>query len=249
MFRNYTYLRNEPILLSSLKCIKPHNRLSENVFLKSLLSSNLPQLISFPMSEQAEQRTESVTRLFEETRQISESITNHLPTLVVIMGGFMDRSHGNAYKLCDVLRKNITEKNSFHLFYREHDEGKDVRLLMEYYAKYACNIILIGHSWGASSLIMHVVKKMIVPIDLLITIDPIGIFRPKTIFRHVSFWLNVYVDYNKANYARYNNVARIGSPWQNCQMANKNISSEILKHHKLIDIFMLYCMENFKQML
>lgn len=233
MFANYKYDRNEPVLLYTLGFQKLQSRHVEKEFLHVLINSEFLQINSLPQNS-----------------IVSSMLTNEvLPTLVIVMGGFMDTALGFAYDICAVLRKMAKETNPFHLFYREHDEASDVRFLVNHYAKCGSRIILIGHSWGGSSLIMHVARKLTAPIDLIITIDPIGIFRPQNVFKHVHYWLNIYVNYKKASYNVYNNAGRVGRAWENCPLANRNISSIILEHQNAVDMFMLYCIEDFWRVL
>lgn len=173
-----------------------------------------------------------------------------LPSVCIVMGGFMDCYVGFGYHITSFVRKYVGNHEACHMYYREHYEDADVRFLVEHYAKWGKKVIVIGHSWGGSSLIMHVAKKISTPLDLAITIDPVGIFRPKERITSVGTWVNAYVDYKHANYSLKNNVARVGSPWCHCKYADYNYSSNILHHHKAGDIFekyvAVYCEELLK---
>ncbi len=230
MFANYTYQRNEPVLLHHLGLEKPENRRAEKQFLDALFTSSVMESSSGIAT------------------QSSFALPN-CPTLIVVMGGFMDGNHGFAYSICAVLRDLIKDRVPYHLFYREHDEANDVRHLVNFYARHGCKVIIIGHSWGGSSSIMRVAAKVTVPIQLMISLDPVGFFRPRGKLSHVRRWVNVYVDYQKANYARHNNVARLGLPWEHCVMADVNVLYRFLKHHKALDMFSDYCVDDFNRAL
>jgi len=152
-----------------------------------------------------------------------------LGDVLVIMGGFMDGFLGRAYCLREELPLSMRD---FDVFYREHDEDASVRRIVQRYGKASRRIVLVGHSWGASSLVRDVLvhpECCDIPIEALVTLDPVGVRGPRFL-PAVKHWLNVYIPYDEAQWSRENNVARIGLPWEHVRQASCNYRAAVLRH-------------------
>ena len=152
-----------------------------------------------------------------------------LGDLCIIMGGFTDGIFGRAYCLREELPSVMS---GFDVFYREYDEAPVVRELLIRYARAGRRMVLIGHSWGGSSLVMDVLAHdecREIPVDILITLDPVGVRGP-CFLPHVRRWLNVYIPYDQATWSRENNVARLGRPWEHVAQADINAVPSQLRH-------------------
>lgn len=201
--------------------------------------------------------TDGFTQKPRNREQEKTLITNFLSTpdpkahLVIVMGGFMDNSCAYCYSihqaLVDFYKNN--ECHDFHFFYREHNESEDIVKLVKFYGQYNKKIILIGHSWGACSLVKNVAESAKYSIDLLVTIDPVGARKPAKQLPLVKKWVNIFVDYKKANWNRHNIVARAGHPWHECEGANSNILSETPYHHRALAMFEEYAFDDCKQIM
>ena len=109
---------------------------------------------------------------------------------------------------------------------------KHVPSLMQKWAKANQKIVLVGHSWGGDSVIRLAENKenSNIPIKLLVTLDPVSLrkngnqSKPKTVER----WVNVYVDYNLADWSFPNIIARAGGKWGVCYKADKNVAINLL---------------------
>lgn len=145
-----------------------------------------------------------------------------LRPLLIIVGGFMDAKHGNAYT---ILRRLSPEFKAKHdIYYREHPESASVREVVELYAGCDKPITLLGHSWGADAVVNGVACKTAARIDLLITLDPVSRKgAPECCPKSVVHWRNIYLDYNCVTWLNSsNNVARIGGPWEAVACAHEN---------------------------
>lgn len=146
-----------------------------------------------------------------------------LRPLLVIVGGFMDARHGNAYNILH--RLSPAFKDCHDVFYREHPEATGVRELVELYAARGKPVTLIGHSWGADACVHGVACKTTARIDRLITLDPVSRKgAPARCPDPVLHWRNIFLDYHRATWVNAsNNVARIGGPWEAVPGAHENI--------------------------
>ncbi len=225
MLANYEYERNEIQLMNLLGFSKIKNRKVEREFLNKLVSQNLLKHHDFKLESWQK------------------------PTVIIIQGGFCDAKSAFCYRICSFLKENFAKQygaGEIYIFYREHDEYDDSLNLANYFNQENCKVILIGHSWGGSSACLQVAAKLDKNIKLLVSLDPVGIFRPTKRNRYrpkADYWLNIYVDYKLADYGFRNNVARVGRPWEYNALADKNISSEILEHENAKGLFIKYGLE------
>lgn len=84
---------------------------------------------------------------------------------------------------------------------------------------------LIGHSWGANAVINALIPRLHLPLNLVITLDPVSYQGPpKQRPAQILHWCNVYVDYKQSDLFNNSNlIARIGHPWQRVEQADVNI--------------------------
>ena len=159
-----------------------------------------------------------------------------LGDLCIVMGGFMDGLLGRAYRIIGELPPAM---KGFDVYYREHDERAGTRCILKRYGRAGRRIILIGHSWGGSSLVLDVLAHADcrdIPVMALITLDPVAI-RPPRFLPQVRRWLDIYLPYEKAPWSRENNVARLGRPWQYLRQADINYIPSRLCHSRALDMF------------
>lgn len=160
-----------------------------------------------------------------------------LGNLCLVMGGFMDGLLGRAYRILDDLPPILG--SGFDIYYREHDEHSTVRRIIRRYGRAGRRIILIGHSWGASSLARDILRHpdcRDLPVEILITLDPVGV-RKARFLPQVKRWLNIYLPYDEARWSRENNVARLGQPWEYVRQASLNRVPSVLRHSKAVLMF------------
>mgnify|MGYP000197884220 CR=1 FL=1 len=161
-------------------------------------------------------------------RRLDDAPDDALGGFCLVMGGFTDAFFGRAYALMPELAELLGP--GFDLYYREYDEIFSARRLLRRYGSLPRRVMLIGHSWGASSLARDVVPACPhIPVDALVTLDPVGLRGP-VFLPGVRRWLNVYIPYDKAAWSRENNIARIGRPWEFVRQAGVNRVPAILRH-------------------
>ena len=146
-----------------------------------------------------------------------------LRPLFLVVGGFMDSVRGHAYAICRNCPPDVAHRCD--LFYRHYTEPEDVQELLRLYHRKGLPTILIGHSWGADLAVNLVARKHAIPVDLLVTLDPVSRKRQlRTPCPTIRQWVNIYVDYNQATWFNITNlVARIGGPWSPVPAAHDNI--------------------------
>jgi len=160
-----------------------------------------------------------------------------LGDLCLVMGGFMDGMLGRAYRILPELPKVLGP--GFDIYYREHDDRVSARRILQHYGALGRRVILIGHSWGGSSLVLDVAGHAScrhIPVTALITLDPVAL-RPPRFLPQVHRWLNIYLPYDKARWSRENNVARLGRPWQFLKQADINTVPTQLRHSRALDMY------------
>ena len=160
-----------------------------------------------------------------------------LGDLCLVMGGFMDGLLGRAYRIVPELPAVLGP--GFDIYYREHDDRVSSRRLLQRYGELGRRIILIGHSWGGSSLVLDVAGHSScrhIPVTALITLDPVALRAPRFL-PQVWRWLNIYLPYDKARWTRENNVARLGRPWQFLKQADINTVPRQLRHSRALDMY------------
>lgn len=171
--------------------------------------------VSKPKNWQEEQA------LIEKILHSPQAVQNHA---VLFVGGFCDGVHGYLYRVLPQFRLYLAENGlDLDIYYREHDELHGIKELFTIYRKQGKKIIIVGHSWGACSVFKQFWQDSAVPIDLLISLDPVGLVRPQGKADHIQKWVNVYIDYRKAPLTVSNTVARIGQPFGKRDNAAVNI--------------------------
>lgn len=155
--------------------------------------------------------------------------------LCLVMGGFTDAVFGRAYRILEELPALLG--SGFDLYYREYDEISAARRLLRCYGGLSRRVVLIGHSWGGSSLARDVVYACPeVRVNVLITLDPVGLRSPRFL-PQVRRWLNVYLPYDRAAWSRENNIARLGRPWEYVRQAGVNRVPSQLRHADALGMF------------
>ena len=158
--------------------------------------------------------------------------------LCLVMGGFTDGFLGRAYALLGDVHGRLGR--GFDIYYREHDEHAGTRRVLRRYGELGRRVVLIGHSWGASSLARDVLPALPhVRTDALITLDPVGLRGPVPL-PSVRRWLNVDIPYERAAWSRENNVARLGRPWEYVREADMNRIPSQLRHADALGMFREY---------
>ena len=149
---------------------------------------------------------------------------SELRPLVLVVGGFLDQFLGNSYAVSERYPADLRARHD--VWFREHYESRRMCELVKLYASRGHSIALIGHSWGGDAVVNLVARKMDVPIDLLISLDPVSRKgAPRKPLPNVGYWLNVHIDYARTTWADISNlVARIGGPWGDAGHADHNIS-------------------------
>lgn len=169
-------------------------------------------------------------------RKLATVPSSGLNTLFLVMGGFMDGLKGYARGIAEALPGDMAARCD--VFYREHDEARRVAEIIRLYAMRGKKLLLVGHSWGASSLVLDAVARVRVPVALLVTLDPVDWRDPPAALPHVARWVNVYVDYNKAPWANSGNMAaRIGRAWEVLPGADVNRVYSARRHSRALDMF------------
>lgn len=109
--------------------------------------------------------------------------------------------------------------------YSEYGCGK-VPPVMQKWFDAKQKIVLVGHSWGGNGVVGLAEENQNIAIELLVTLDPVSRSRNGDEAKpgNVKRWLNVYVDYDVADYSTANMVARTGGPWGKCINADINIA-------------------------
>ena len=179
-------------------------------------------------------RKEDEPRLLQKLSEVPPSRLHHL---FLVCGGFRDGQQGFARRILENLPEDI--RSQCDIFYREHDEYDDVMEIIRPYARCGKKVILVGHSWGAHSLVHKVAACTSSPISMLLTLDPVGRTPAPEALPQVERWLNVYIDYRKAPLLNIGNMlARIGKPWGKVEAA-ENIFFKRASHSRAEDMFQL----------
>lgn len=169
-------------------------------------------------------------------RKLAQLPPSGLNALFLVMGGFMDGLKGYARGIAENLPHDLASRCD--VFYREHDEARRALDIIRLYAMRGKKMILAGHSWGASSLVLDAVAHARVPVALLVTLDPVDWRDPPAALPHVARWVNVYVNYAEAPWANKGNMAaRIGRAWEAVPCATVNRVYSAHKHSRALDMF------------
>ncbi len=170
--------------------------------------------------------------------RLDQAPDDEVGDLCLVMGGFTDAFFGRAYRLMEDL--SVLLGPGFDLYYREHDEIAGTRRILCRYGALQRRVVLIGHSWGGSSLARSVLPSCPdVRVTALVTLDPVGLRGPRFL-PQVQRWLNVYIPYDRAAWSRENNIARLGRPWEFVRQANINRVPSVLRHADALGMFREY---------
>ena len=170
--------------------------------------------------------------------RLDQAPDDEVGDLCLVMGGFTDAFFGRAYRLMEDLSALLGP--GFDLYYREHDEIAGTRRILRRYGALQRRVVLIGHSWGGSSLARSVLPSCPdVRVTALVTLDPVGLRGPRFL-PQVRRWLNVYIPYDRAAWSRENNIARLGRPWEFVRQANINRVPSVLRHADALGMFRGY---------
>lgn len=172
--------------------------------------------------------------------QHPECIKNNV---LLFVGGFCDGSRGYLYRVIPELKKILSERNcAVDVYYREHDELHGIKELFTLYHKQGKKIFIVGHSWGACSVFKQLWQDTSIPVELLISLDPVGLIRPAGDAPQIKKWKNVYIDYAVAPWTINNCIARIGQPYGKRENAAENIVTEY-EHHRAYQMFFVYALD------
>ncbi|ACX87591.1 conserved hypothetical protein [Pectobacterium parmentieri WPP163] len=159
--------------------------------------------------------------------------TDCLKTLVVFIGGAMDSGFQPLlkYVFSPYEKKNgrdvkdstgkVVKQRKQDVAYSEHGGGKVPPLLKEWHDA-GQKIVLVGHSWGGDRVILLAKENPDIPIELLVTLDPVSKKGKSPKPDNVKRWDNIYIDYTVADNSFPNMVARTGGPWESCPGADYN---------------------------
>lgn len=89
-------------------------------------------------------------------------------------------------------------------------------------------IVLVGHSWGGDRAILLAQENPDIPIELLVTLDPVSRKGKSPKPANVKRWDNIYIDYSIADGSSANLIARTGGPWESCPGADYNQALNVL---------------------
>lgn len=159
---------------------------------------------------------------------------------VLFVGGFADAVNAYLYRVVPEFKNRLTEQGiSFDVYYRHHDELHGIKELFTLYRKQGKKIIIVGHSWGACSLFKEFWQDTLIQLDLVVSLDPVGLVRPDGKAGHIKKWLNVYLDYTTAPITISNTIARIGQPFGKRDNADVNICTQF-NHQQASKMFFAY---------
>ncbi|WP_260514557.1 hypothetical protein [Serratia fonticola] len=161
-----------------------------------------------------------------------------LKTLVVFVGGAMDSTFQpllrpvfapyekeNGRDAKDNF-DNVTTQRKQDVAYSEHGGGNVPPLMKEWHTA-GQKIVLIGHSWGGDRVILLAQENPDIPIELLVTLDPVSKKGKSPKPKNVKQWDNVYIDYSLADGSSANKIARMGGPWEHCPGADNNLALNV----------------------
>lgn len=172
--------------------------------------------------------------------------------LVMFVGGAWDvRSD----LVLDLFGKyDRANQNSQDIGYVSHNRERQLKAIALHWLMQGQKVVLVGHSMGGNTAyeVSKELSDMGKEVELLVTLDPVHIRGYRECPQKpdkVKTWLNVYVDYEKAERGAINspnNVALMGGPWKNCPGADineifSNLSS--YAHAKAKEMFMYFYSE------
>jgi hypothetical protein len=174
---------------------------------------------------------------------------NKIPEKInIFIGGFFDRSGlGDNHPVYEsyALQHGVFGRN----YYISHDQTDRALALIHALPK-DMTINIIGHSWGADSAALMVLK---IPnrVDTLVTVDPVSVLQPhfETVRSSVNSWININAvgaDNSTAlSWERIRQggfVAGIGNSWNNNPQGIANIHIQAPYNHAAFDEMMRYQM-------
>lgn len=167
--------------------------------------------------------------------QINKQTSVCIKTLVVFIGGCGDSiyqpllnsvfaPYEKAYGHGINRRQDVS--------YSEHGVGNVPPLLKRWF-KANQKIVLVGHSWGGNSAYKLALEHSNIPIELLVTLDPVSYSSQHIKPKNVKRWINSYVQYdvksvvkdlfgNISTIKNGNPIALLGHPWEYREGADKN---------------------------
>lgn len=173
--------------------------------------------------------------------QHPEYIENHV---LLFAGGFCDGMRAYLYRIIPELKKIFAEKNcAADVYYREHDDLHGIKELFTLYHKQGKRILIVGHSWGACSVFKQFWQDDTIPVELLVSLDPVGLIRPSGEAAQIKKWKNIYLDYTAAPWTLSNCIARIGQPFGKRKNAAENIMTQY-NHHQAEQMFFAYALND-----
>ncbi|TLD97862.1 hypothetical protein LS71_001575 [Helicobacter jaachi] len=96
-------------------------------------------------------------------------------------------------------------------------------------------LFIIAHSWGASNVHKALQKNLFAPtLHYLLTLDGVGLIKPKARLLNVQIWENVYIQDKLNNPRRVNLIALLGRAWDKLNVSDYNASLSRPFHHASI---------------
>lgn len=144
--------------------------------------------------------------------------------LVMFVGGAWDARSEIVVSLFG--RYDELNKHNQDIGYVSHNSERQLKAIALHWLMQGQKVVLVGHSMGGRT--AHRISKelsdMGKEVELLVTLDPVYKHGPQPKPDKVKTWLNVHVDYDKAErpFPSDNDVAWRGGPWQNCPGADTN---------------------------
>lgn len=187
------------------------------------------------------QNWQEESQFIENILQHPEYIENHA---LLFVGGFCDGIRAYLYRVVPELKKILAERNiAVDIYYREHDELHGIKDLFTLYHKQGKKILIAGHSWGGCSVFKQFWQDETIPIELLVSLDPVGLIRPSGKAAHIAKWKNIYLDYAAAPWTLSNSIARIGQPFGKRDNATENIVTNY-NHQQAGLMFFAYALDD-----
>lgn len=168
---------------------------------------------------------------------------------LLFVGGFCDGRRAYLYRVIPELKEILNKKNcAVDIYYREHDELHGIKELFTLYHKQGKKIIIVGHSWGACSVFKQFWQDTSILVELLISLDPVGLIRPSGEAVQIKKWKNMYIDYAVAPWTINNCIARLGQPFGKRENAAENIVTEY-EHQQAYQMFFSYALDDIVEIL
>jgi len=148
--------------------------------------------------------------------------------LVMFVGGAWDKKYKPMYKV--FVEYDRANKHSQDIGYVTWDRGKQLKAIALHWLMQGQKVVLVGHSYGGNTAyeVSKELSDMGKEVELLVTLDPVhnrGYRECPQKPDKVKTWLNIHVNYDKAEKGGINspnNIALMGGPWKNCPGADIN---------------------------